>query len=88
MESLFFVNPKATSTQKVTYGFKSQNNLDPVPELREFEDYMLDLMQNIEFHPDSNQTNTDFQRMLSQDVREIKESSERYVSADKSSNHY
>ena len=42
--TFFNHNPYAKSSQKVTYGFKSPKNPDPVRELRECEEKVLDIV--------------------------------------------
>ena len=41
---------QAKPSEKETYGFKTPKEPPRIPELREFEDRMLDLVQNIQFH--------------------------------------
>ena len=84
--SFFFLNPKATTENKETYGFKSTKPPPFVPELREFEDSMLNLVQNVEFKRFT--CNTPFQKKLSEDVQKIKKDNKLYVVADKTINFY
>ena len=44
---------KSKPSEKEYFGFKTQNEPDRLPELREFEDKMLDLVQNIQFKNNS-----------------------------------
>ena len=59
-----------------------------MPELREFEEKVLDLVENVQFHPSRHQKASKFQTKISKDVTEIKSAPEIIVAADKSSNHY
>ena len=86
--AFFHLNPHAKPQEKVTYGFKSPNNPDPVPELRDFEDKVMDLIENIQFHPKKHLNASEFQTKLGRDVKDIKSVPEVFVAADKSFNHY
>jgi hypothetical protein len=82
--SFFFLHPEVTPEQKETYGFRSTKSPPPIPELKEFEDGMLNLVQNIEF------TNVDkqFQKKISSDTKKIKEDDKLLIAADKTTNFY
>lgn len=82
--TFFFLNPETTTEHKETYGFKSTKPEPFVPELKEFEDGMLELVQNVQFKKTSNQ----FQKKLSEDVQKIKSDSKLFVAADKTTNFY
>ena len=50
MESFFLLAPaKKRPKAKETYGFKSSKSPPTVPELKEFEDGMLNIVQNVKF---------------------------------------
>ena len=63
-----YQNP-SESTTKETFGFKTTNCPPPISELSKFEERMLKLVQNIEFRD----TNSTFQKKLSQDMKKSKE---------------
>ena len=69
---------------KETYGFKSTKPPPFVPELKEFEDGLLKLSQDIEFKS----TNKPFQKQLNSDIINIKKSNKLLVAADKTTNFY
>ena len=56
----------------------------PIKELNEFESKMLALVQNIEF----NNSNNEFQKVLSEDVKKIKLDNKLLIAADKTTNFY
>ena len=68
------------------FGFKSNKTPPQNEHLNAFEDDLYNLMRGIEFK-DSNLMNA-FQRKLKNDVKEISESTELFVSADKTTNLY
>ncbi len=82
--TFFYLNPEITTEQKETYGFKSTKSPPSIPELKEFENGMLHLVQNIEF----NNSTSQFQKKLSKDAQIIKQSDKLYVAADKTTNFY
>ena len=67
-----------------TFKFKSRNCPSQVEERKEFEFDLLKMIENIEFR----QTNNEFQNILMQDLKKIKETPEAYISADKTNNFY
>ena len=71
-------------SNKETFGFKTSNSPPFVPELKAFEDDLLDLTSNIRFRPVHN----DFQRRLREDKDNIVRAEEIIVQADKSQNMY
>ena len=83
-KTFFFLNPNNKPDRKETFGFNSTRNPPSIPELKEFEDEMLNMVQNIEFKNADNQ----FQRQLSNDIDDIKESSRLLIAADKTTNFY
>ena len=82
--TFFFLNPDIKTEDKETYGFRSTKSPPQIPEFKEFEDGMLDLVQNVEFK----NTSTPFQKQLSTDISNIKKSDKLYVAADKTTNFY
>ena len=85
-KTFFFLNPEIKGETKETYGFKSSKSPPRIHELKEFEDGILGLVQNIEFkNPNSN---NNLQKQLSSDVQKIKKDDKLYVPADKTTNFY
>ena len=66
------------------YGFKSELTPRPLKLLNPFEEDLYNMIRNIQFSPHRNA----FQRQLSQDVKNIKNSNEVLISADKTTNLY
>ena len=85
-KATFFLK-KATPNNKETFGFKS--SLDPkrLPELKEFENKILDLIQNIEFK-DTNHHVNDFQSKLRNNMKQVKENPKVFVKGDKTNNYH
>ena len=69
---------------KETYGFISTKPPPIIPELMEFENDLVDLIQNIKFRhvPDN------FQNKLRKDINLIKKDGHLYIPADKTNNYY
>ena len=82
-KTLFFLNP-INRQEKNNFGFKSTKTPPAIPELKPFEDDLIDMMKNIEF---SNKTNP-FQQKLRAEQRSIKEEPKLIVAADKTTNFY
>lgn len=82
--SFFFLNPDIKQETKETFGFKSTRSPPKIPELDEFEEEMLNLVENIEFR---STTNT-FQKKLSKDIKDIKQTEHLLIPADKTTNFY
>ena len=82
--TFFFLNPKITTDEKETYGFNSTKSPPKIPELKELEDGMMTLIQNIEFK----NTDSRFQKQLSKDTDDIKKSDRLLIAADKTTNFY
>ena len=82
--AFFFLNPKASSETKETYGFNSRKTPPIVEELKEFENCMIDLAQSIEFKTRKNT----FQQKLKMDIKSLKEDDKLIVKADKTVNYY
>ena len=75
---------KPFQSNKETFGFKTPNSPPFVPELKAFEEELLNLASNIKFRPVHN----DFQRRLREDRNNILRAKEVIVQADKSHNIY
>ena len=80
----FYLNPPTTAKEKKTYGFNSTKPAPNIPELNQFEEELLKLIQSIDF----NKTNNPFQRQLSKDGTNIKQNNHILVLADKTTNFY
>ena len=78
-----FLHP-TTETTKTSFGFKTTKTPPTINELKDFEDRMLDLIQNIEFR----NATSDFQKKLSRDVKDIKKDNDLLIAADKTTNFY
>ena len=72
------------TTTKETFGFKTANCAPPHADLKEFEDRILSLVQNIEFRNNT----SEFQQKLARDIKSIKEDNRLFVPADKTTNFY
>lgn len=75
---------KLDDSGKETYGFKSLKCPPPANELKNFENELLCMVKNIKFK----NVNNDFQRILKEDIDEIKSSDKIFVAADKSRHIY
>jgi hypothetical protein len=82
--TFFFLNPESKPNKKETYGFPSTKSPPKLTELKQFEDGILDIIQGIEFKD----TTTKFQKQLSKDCKDIRESDELIIPADKTTNFY
>ena len=80
----FFLNPNEKASQKQTFGFKSIRSPPHVPELKPFEDGILELIKGVEFRNQHNQ----FQTELAKEVKKINNLNKPIIKADKTSNHY
>ena len=79
--ALIHVKNKCSGKQKETYGFKTAKSRD---QQDEFENDMQDILCDIKFK----RQQSEFQKKLARDVKEIKSSKQVYVHADKSINIY
>ena len=70
--------------QKETFEFKSTNPAPSQPELKEFEDSLLELIKNVEF---TNKTNN-LQEKMKQDIKNMKSENKVFLPADKITNYY
>ena len=75
---------KLQSTDKETFGFHSKKCPPAVEELTNFESDLMLMIKNIQFRHIS----STFQKQLKKDVKEIRQSNQFFVSADKSRNIY
>ena len=83
-KSFFYLHPEIKPEQKQTFGFNSTKNAPPVPELKELEEGMLNLVQNVDFK----QTNNTLQQQLEKDKNDINNDSRLLIAADKTNNFY
>ena len=67
-KAFFFLNPKADGTNRENYGFKSTKTPPVIEELKEFEERVTSLIQNIEFENKRN----DFQDKMKHDLKAVK----------------
>ena len=81
---IFFLNPN-DKPKKETYWFKSTKTPPPVPDLKPFEDEVIDMIKNIEF--DEKKTNP-FQEKVKAEMKEIRNEPKLIIAADKTSNFY
>ena len=82
-----FLSDKNNQNSKENFGFKTSKEPKRLPEMREFEDSILHLVENVEFK-DSKINKGKFQRMLKEDRKKVKEAEFVYVKADKTNNYY
>ena len=80
---IFFLNP-CNSQKKETFGFKSTRVPDAVPELKPFEDDLIEMVKNIEFR----NVNNTFQNKLKEEQEFVRNQSKVFVAADKTTNFY
>ena len=79
-----FLNP-SDHQSKETYGFKTTSPAPSVPELKEFENEMLELVKNVKFKQN---VSSPLQNTIKQNMREMNRESKLYVAADKTNNFY
>ena len=79
-----FLNPSKTNNKKENFGFRSAKPAPSVPELKAFEDGMLDLVKNVQFREKTNE----FQEKLKKDSLNIKSETKVFAAADKTTNFY
>ena len=73
---------KLKGSEKDNYGFKTAKCPSSVKQLVPFENDMMDMIKNLEFE----RVNNEFQSNLRNDIRQIRESNNLFVSTDKSRN--
>ena len=86
-KAIFFENTNNDQEEEVypeTYGLKTTNTPQQVPEMAGFEKELIGVIRKLKFR---NYTN-DFQKHLQEDIRSINNSDKMYVHADKTSNIY
>ena len=81
---LFHVKNPGNSRCKNTFGFNTTNPAPPDPDLKKFEESMLDLINKVKTRPVANQ----FQQDLRNKVEEIHNCPDIIISADKTHNFY
>ena len=82
--AFFYLNPDLKCKDKETFGFRSTKSAPIVPELKEFEDGLLKMIQTIKFRS----VNDDFQKQLKDDIKRINNDTNLYIKADKTTNFY
>ena len=82
--AFFFLNPDQKCKDKETFGFRSTKPAPMVPELKEFEDGLLNIIQTIKF----NNVSDEFQNKLKEDIKGINNEKNVYIKADKTTNFY
>ena len=82
--AFFYLNPDLRMYQKETYGFTSTKPPPIIQELKEFQNDLVDLIQNINFRHVPNH----FQNKLQKDLNHIKKDDHLYIPADKTNNYY
>ena len=75
--TFFYLNPDLRMDHKETYGFISTEPPPIIPELKEFENDLVDLIQNIKFRHVPNH----FQNKLRKDINLIKKDDHLYIRA-------
>ena len=79
-----FLRPKSNNQSKETFGIRSVKNPKAVPELKNFENELIDLAQNVEFKHFDNE----LQRNLKRICDNIKQEPKLIIPADKTPNFY
>ena len=82
--TFFFLNPDLESPSKKTYGFNSTKPPPSIPELKDFEDGLALLIENIKFRS----TKSNLQCKLKKDLKKIKSDNHLFIPADKTNNYY
>ena len=82
--ALFFLNPESKSDNKETYGFKSPKSPPVIPQLKQFEEDLLCLIEDLQFC----KTKSQMQTRLSNDFKKIQNEANILVPADKTNNYY
>ena len=75
---MVFLNPNFKSKNIETFGFKSSFEPKRIPELRDFEDQMLDMAVNLEFKDKAKSTDK-FQSHFYKDIKEIRRDKNLYI---------
>ena len=82
--AFFYLNPDLKCKDKETFGFRSTKPAPIVPELKDFEEGLLNIIQTIKF----NNVNDEFQNKLKEDIKDINNENNLYIKADKTTNFY
>ena len=83
--AFFYLNPNINNKNHETYGFNSKRTPPQIPQMLNFENRLINMIENIKFRNNKCR----FQSKLSSDVNNYtKKSSELLVSADKTTNFY
>ena len=82
--TFFFLNPDLKVQDKETFGFPSQKPPPILPELKEFEDEIIDMIQNVKFKVNR----STFQSKLQTDLCKVRKDNHLYIPADKTNNYY
>ena len=80
-----FLNPTINSNSKETYGFKTSQPAPGVPELKEFENGIYDLVKNVKF---KKYAPNNLQSKMKNDILDMNNNEKVYVAADKTTNFY
>ena len=83
-KAIFYNNENEDAKDPERYGLKSFKTPPAIRELNAFENDLFDLAKNIEFR----RVNSEFQKNLAKDIKDIKQSEKTLTSADKTSNMY
>ena len=86
LAAIFFLK-KSKPKGKETFGFKSTLEPQRIPEMKEFENKMLDMVENVEFR-DTKHHISEFQRKIGKNIGTIKSDQNIYVKADKTTNYH
>ena len=82
-KAFHYLNP-VTAADKETFGFNTKNCPPVVEEMKDFEDCMISIIQNITFK----RTQCQFQRDLQDDIAAVNNDDRLFVKADKTTNFY
>ena len=82
-KAFHYLNP-VTAADKDTFGFNTKNCPPVVEEMKDFEDCMITIIQNITFK----RTQCQFQRDLQDDIAAVNNDDRLFVKADKTTNFY
>ena len=85
-KAFFFLNPEAKKQSIETYGFNSRKNPPPIPEMKPFEDNLLDSIKEIEYRTISCQFQNELKNDISSKINSNKDAL--LVKADKTTNYY
>ena len=80
-----FLNPTINSNSKETYGFKTSQPAPGVPELKEFENGIYDLVKNVKF---KKYAPNNLQSKMKNDILDMNNNEKVYVAADETTNFY